>query len=1109
MYSAQGVMPDLLNRRARRRMLGRPGRRLVAAAVTVALLASMTGVADVAAAQRASAASTSASSGDVIMVTGSVNSAWWVANALSVNSGQKLTETLYYEQMLMQMYRQNPSLPPVAALREIQALQAAVGKAEKFSPTGSALGDQLVPGFLNVVQKVLDKSPVGKVATEAAKVAFQALSGAAGDSSGVDQVAQAQDMANHALITYGDAQSIFEDVVHLAKDGNPLFRTAQDMIFASTTAPVGATAAQLISANPQLQMLQGINSLIDSNGKIQTSIAQLRQLVTGTMAQILDQQKKAQDTLDEINAKQDVLLDYAHNQAQRQAMADAAAAKAADEQNLLSALGSGVSILSTLIGIADPQFGKAVQIVGSAAIQIGTAVSKFSELAAGVGGFAGALTSMAGAALTGNIIGAALSLLPLFFDSGPTPDQMILDQIGKLREQVQELGQHLDARFSHVDQEIKVVYDQMMDQFQRIDVALGQIQGDVTDMKVRLASLQNELVHFEGGLYGSLSDGFRRPFWAEVDSALGYQRRTGHQLPAPDYTQADSAFYTFATHDAYDQAATGPANRDYSEQNIANELAKYPIAANLNYLAQLPALWGLAPLSASAVPNPEDWYLGARAYIALQMDAPSDAAGNHALQSEIADLSRGGQQLQGVERAVVGGDLTGDVPLNPLFGKLWQRYRDYATAFENDIQNARDGFSGDHHGLDPFAGLGQPLAVANPVTGTNAHCGVAGSLPSAAADHLIDPVLRVLQSYKGSGTADVCVTADWQNVEDRSTGRFEIMTGDLLGTLSVRWTPNGGTPVVLSQTQFGLGSGRCSVYIFANPDATCDLPDPDQELSGKWSTVQSVAATATLQPVNADQVQALQSEATDYLSALRAEYRGRLANAISSGQTALDAGGMTSLAAALRAYAQLGMPGAVASDELLSSLLLGDQAVLDEGEQQRLTRAVLDQADAAAGVDPWPGLKQTIDDRADALRHALSTDLPVARAQQDGSVATATTLWRLASLADTVTSRSARFGTGAAVQSVPATRVRTARTVTLTVRNGGMGPMKVSGVAVTGTAYSLAADSCHTVAGNAACTVRVRFHPTARGIALGTVNVRANTPTGGATLQLKGRGVTG
>lgn len=1109
MYRQWGVMPTVLNRSERRRLIRRPGRRIVATALSVALLASTSGVAEVASAGHAVAAGTSSSSDSgVIVVNGSVNNAWWVANALSVNSGQKLTETLYYEQMLMAMYKQNPGLPPVTALREIQALQAAVGKQEQFSLTGSALGDQLVPGFLNVVQKVLDESLVGKIGTEAAKVALQALSGAAGDSSGVDQVAQAEDMASHALITFGDAQNIFSEVVHMAKDDNPLFRSAQDLIFASTTAPVGATAQQLIDANPQLQALQGINSLIDSNGRIQTSISQLRQLVTGTMAQILDQQKKAQDTLDQINAKQDVLLDYAKNQAQRQAMADAAAAQARDEQNLLSALGSGVSILSTLIGLVDPQFGKAVQIVGSAAIQIGTAVSKFSELAAGVG-FGGAIASLAGAALTGNIIGAALSLLPLFFDSGPSPDQMILDQISELREQVQQLGQHLDARFDHVDKEIKVVYDQMMDQFQRIDVALGRIQGDVTDMKIRLASLQNQLMHFEGGVYGSLSDGFRRPFWSTVDSALGYQRRTGKQLPMADYTAADSAFYTFATHDAYDQAATGPANRDYSEQNIAAEVNKYPLASNVNYLAQLPAVWGLPALTVAPLPNPEDWYLGARAYIALQLDAPGDAAGNHALQSEIADISRGGQQLQSLERAITAGTLSGDVPLNPLFGTLWQRYRDYATAFENDIEQVRSSFSGDHHGLNPFGGIDQGLAVANPVTGSDSMCGVVGDLTGAPADHLIDHVLRVLQSYQGSGTADVCVHGHWENIDEGDTGRFEWMSGDLVATVSVRWTPSGGQPVVLRQLQVPLGSGRCSVYVFANPDATCDLPDADRDVSAKWATVQAAAASGSLTDVNSAQLQALQAQAQQYLADLRTNYRATLADDITSGQTAQDAGGMTSLAAALRAYAQLGMPGAVASDELLSSLLLGDQAVLDEDASQRLTRAVLDPAAANAGTDPWPALKQTIDDRAAALRQALSTDLPVVRNQQDGSVATATAMWRLASLADTLGSRSARFTAGRAVQKFAPTQLHRSRTVTLGVSNAGMGPMRVSGVAVTGPAYSLVGTTCHTVAGHGKCTVQVRFRPTVRGVATGAVAVRANTPTGGATMSLRGKGVTG
>ena len=306
------------------------------------------------------------------------------------------------------------------------------------------------------------------------------------------------------------------------------------------------------------------------------------------MGQIQDQQRKAQATLDDIAKNQKEIVDYVHNQEKRQAEADKAAAEAAEMQNTLSALNSGVSILATLLGQLDPKAGRAVSLVGNAAIQIGTSAIQFAKLAANVGGIGAALGSMAGAALTGNIIGAVLSLLPLFSDDGPSPEEQILEQVNGLRQDVRELGKSMEERFNHIDQSLSTIYTQMMDQFDRIDLVLGEVHADVADVKTKLVSMQSQLTHLEGGLWGSLNDGFRRDLWQTIDQALGYTRRTGLGLPRSAYTAADSRFYTWATFTAFDQAATGPTNRSYSQEDIADELSKYPMDANTAYLAALP-----------------------------------------------------------------------------------------------------------------------------------------------------------------------------------------------------------------------------------------------------------------------------------------------------------------------------------------------------------------------------------------------------------------------------------------------------------------------------------------------------------------------------------------
>src|SRR5205823_4533312 len=120
------------------------------------------------------------------------------------------------------------------------------------------------------------------------------------------------------------------------------------------------------------------------------------------------------------------------NPAQRQAL----------RQLQLDAAQSTISGIATLVGLANPQLGNQIQTVGSATVQIGEAVSKYLNTVETLG------TGLAGAALTGNIIQAAVGIFSLFSPSGgPSPDQIILQEIQQLSQQIEELHQDMNNRF--------------------------------------------------------------------------------------------------------------------------------------------------------------------------------------------------------------------------------------------------------------------------------------------------------------------------------------------------------------------------------------------------------------------------------------------------------------------------------------------------------------------------------------------------------------------------------------------------------------------------------------------------------------------------------------
>ena len=109
-----------------------------------------------------------------------------------------------------------------------------------------------------------------------------------------------------------------------------------------------------------------------------------------------------------------------------------------------------VTFTSTLINIAgNPQLAQQLATVGSAAIKVANAVSEMSDA---ISSAQGVFSSVGGIA-TGNFIGAALDVFSMFGGgaSGPNPDQVILDQIGAVRQDIASMRADMDNRFDQVD----------------------------------------------------------------------------------------------------------------------------------------------------------------------------------------------------------------------------------------------------------------------------------------------------------------------------------------------------------------------------------------------------------------------------------------------------------------------------------------------------------------------------------------------------------------------------------------------------------------------------------------------------------------------------------
>ena len=117
-------------------------------------------------------------------------------------------------------------------------------------------------------------------------------------------------------------------------------------------------------------------------------------------------------------------------------------------------LRSGAFLASTALGYIDPTMGTHVQALSSAAFQIHDSITAFKAATE----IHKDLTGAASLTLTANFVGAAFTLVGAFGSSGPTPEQMIFEQIGALRKDLQNVRREMHDRFGIVERKISIMY---------------------------------------------------------------------------------------------------------------------------------------------------------------------------------------------------------------------------------------------------------------------------------------------------------------------------------------------------------------------------------------------------------------------------------------------------------------------------------------------------------------------------------------------------------------------------------------------------------------------------------------------------------------------------
>ena len=443
-----------------------------------------------------------------------------------------------------------------------------------------------------------------------------------------------------------------------------------------------------------------------SNGSMSINLSELKTELSNVRLDLGQMMAGSVDTQRQIADLQKSLTDYIDDQKKKQAAQDAADRQAQLNQLRLDAARSSVNIISTLVSLGNPKLGNQIGVAGNAAIQIEASFTKYNQAAAALKGVDKLATTLGAVAFTGDVIGAAMQVFSLFGDTGPSPDQVILEQIGQVKQMIHDLRLELDGRLTKIDATLEQILTDIDNRFTRLDYRMDEATRALFDLQASLDRVQRDLFDF-------LSVGFRRPLVQGIDRSLGYRERTGIDMTyQPEFIDAEALGHVWPIQNCLDELEAGPTRRSVADKDLARELSAYSVEANLDYLADaINQKFGLPRPLPSRVANSRCWAVSASFYRTLFTENPQWA--NRIAKRRAEEVLQVGRDLQSFANAitVVPGS-NGRTANKTLTSALLEHYKGKLTATAMTLADVEKRYMSDHNlkGFDIWAASDQKNA---------------------------------------------------------------------------------------------------------------------------------------------------------------------------------------------------------------------------------------------------------------------------------------------------------------------------------------------------------------------------------------------------------------
>lgn len=582
-----------------------------------------------------------------------VNRTTWVANAnYHVNTKQDYSKVVLAA-FLTRAYEDNPKLTAEELLQSLNGAKAGYEATVKTAEGGYRFAQTPLDAMDSMFNLMaLSKNPASaSLATIGREIVKWGSKGVESYLGPLYQVDAQQELLRKNDFAREFQKQEMEHLWDVAQRHPKTVGAVVDAFFgADFNATHDASAAEIFDQNPDFsdhETIQQLREGLGPQGEIYVRLNELEDLDKERHQEVMGVMSGVQTRLDAIEMEQKDFIEYFKKRDEdaekRQEAEKQAAMVRYENQLILDGSRSGVYVLSTLAGFIDPKVGHVIDVVGNTAIKIVESINRYAEvLASGVGTLA---QGMGAAVLTGNLLGAALGLFSLFGSSGPSPYEIIFDQLGKLSEQIDQLGKQMHERFDRVDQSLNVIYETLVSgiqgvqyNLQQLDEKLNQIGETTQQIQQQIALIRNQLTDIQGGL-SRIQDqlsGFeldaaayaKAGFSLELRERVFSDARWTYRMPNDPmpWERFQSSAEKYVAYAQQLAKETPFVSRVNSLDALMLESDFTGILTNLNFwLAFGRNTLGNTNIPAGEVSDPFIWATAAEAYLTLVLDWPEHA----------------------------------------------------------------------------------------------------------------------------------------------------------------------------------------------------------------------------------------------------------------------------------------------------------------------------------------------------------------------------------------------------------------------------------------------------------------------------------------------------